>query len=46
MRRLYENTPLVYIFDDHDAGSNNVDSNSKSIEEVNRVYQVRLGNLF
>ena len=39
MRSLYENYPIVYTFDDHDAGSDNTNGNAFSINEVNQVYR-------
>ena len=35
MRSFYENYPIVYTFDDHDAGSDNTNGNAFSINEVN-----------
>ena len=40
-RNLYQNTPLVYTFDDHDVGDNNADAHSKSSSVVNQAYRVR-----
>ena len=39
MRGLYERVPIVYTWDDHDAGSDNTDGNSFSIGEVNQLYR-------
>ena len=39
MRSLYENNPIVYTFDDHDAGSDNTDGKSFSINQVNQLYR-------
>lgn len=40
-RHLYQTTPLVYTFDDHDVGDNNADALSHSSSVVNEVYRVR-----
>ena len=38
-REFYQSTPLSYVFDDHDFGSNNADGRSKSRDKVNRAYR-------
>ena len=39
MRALYEDHPLVYTFDDHDAGEDNCNGKSFSLKEVNSAYR-------
>jgi phosphodiesterase/alkaline phosphatase D-like protein len=39
-RALYQNTPLVYTFDDHEVGDNNADAHAKSSAIVNQAYRV------
>ena len=38
-RKLYENVPLVYVLDDHDAGSDNANGNSRSLGSANKAYR-------